>query len=237
MNKKLLIPLLLFVLASALGLFWLSRNIDTLVKQAIEGYGSQLTQASVTVAAVAISPADGKGSIRQLSIGNPPGFKTAYALQVDQVEVEVDLATVAQDVVRIRRIALQAPNVIYERGASTTNFDALTQHITATRRAAERNSEQQAGKKLIVDLLTVRGASAQASVPLLNGRTVAIRLPDITLRDIGGAKGGVTPGELGQEVAAALKSRLNVAAGLEQLMKAPSPGAEPSGSFLQRLLR
>ena len=181
MKIKLVAPLLLIALTLALTLFWVSRNLDTLVKQVIESYGSRMTQASVTAGSVALSATDGKGSIRQLSIGNPPGFNTAYALKVDQVEVEVDLATVASDVVRIRRIAIQAPDVIYERGEALTNFDAITQHIAATRGAVQSSSEQKSGKKLIVELLTVSDARAQASIPMLKGRTVAIRLPDITL--------------------------------------------------------
>ena len=235
--KKLLAPLTLLVLALALTFFWLSRNIDSLVKQAIEVYAGQMTQASVKVGAVAISSSDGKGSIRQLSIGNPPGFKTAYALKVDQIEVELDLASLARDVVHIRRIAIQAPDVIYERGETATNFDAITRHIAANRGEVARSGEQQAGKKLIVELLTVRDAHASASVPLLNGRTVGIGMPDITLRDIGASKGGVTPAELGQEIAAALKSRLSVSAGIEQLMKSRNPTANTGGSSLQGLFK
>ncbi len=217
--KKLLIALLVLAVVVAAGLFWLSRNLDDLVEHAIERYGSEMTQARVDVGSVRISPADGKGTISQLTIGNPSGFRTAHALKVAQVEVEVDIATVTQDVVTIRRIAIVAPDVIYEKGEHTTNFDAIAQHIAQSVGSGQTRGDGRASKKLIVELLTITQAKAQASAAFMNGKTVAVALPDITLRNIGRAKGGVTPAELGQEVANALKGRLVAAASFERLMK------------------
>ncbi|HJV95760.1 MAG TPA: hypothetical protein VJ608_06975, partial [Albitalea sp.] len=64
------------------------------------------------------------------------------------------------------------------------------------------------GRKLIVDELLIRNASAHASAPLLGGKTVNAPLPDIVLHDVGRAQGGVTPGQLGAIVARALSQRL-----------------------------
>lgn len=144
--KKLLIALLVLAVVVAAGLFWLSRNLDGLVEQAIERYGSEMTQARVEVGGVRISPADGKGAISQLTIGNPGGFRTAHALKVAQVEVEVDIATVTQDVVTIRRIAIVAPDVIYEKGEHTTNFDAIAQHIAKSVGSGQTRGDGKAGK-------------------------------------------------------------------------------------------
>jgi uncharacterized protein involved in outer membrane biogenesis len=114
--KKVLLALLVLAIVAGSALFWLSRNLDGLVKDAIEDYGSAMTQAKVTVGAVTISTTDGRGSISQLTIANPSGFNTAHALQVAQVAFEVDLASLTKDVIVIRRIAIEAPDVIYEKG-------------------------------------------------------------------------------------------------------------------------
>lgn len=75
------------------------------------------------------------------------------------------------------------------------------------------------GKKFMVDLLTIRNGQAQASAAFMQGRTVAIKLPDISLKNIGRQSGGVTGAELGQEVVTALKSRLSLAANFGELLK------------------
>ncbi len=230
------IAAVLVVLAAAVGgaVYWLSANIDGLVKNAIEDYGSAMTQAKVGVASVAIAAADGKGAIGGLSIGNPAGFKTAYALKVERIEVEIDPASVAKDTVVIRRIAVLAPSVIYEKGEAMTNFDAIQKNIAAYLGPASGKKE---GKKLIVDQLVIRGAKAEASAAFMGGKTVAVALPDIALKDIGRAKGGVSAGELGQEVAQAMKSRLTGAVSFDRLMKSTGDALGKTGSAIKGLFK
>ena len=115
--KKIAAALLVIVAVIGAGLFWLTGNIDGLIEKAIEKYGSAMTQAKVSVGAVKIAPADGKGIISDLVIGNPAGFKTAHAMKVSRIEVDIDIASLTKDVIVIRRIAIIAPNVSYENGA------------------------------------------------------------------------------------------------------------------------
>jgi uncharacterized protein involved in outer membrane biogenesis len=230
--KKLAAAVLLLVAAVAAGaLFWLRSNLDGLVKDAIEKYGSEMTRARVTVAAVEIGAADGRGVIRGLSIGNPAGFRTPHALEVAEIEVAVDLASLAGDVVTISRIAIAAPDVIYEKGDAGTNFDAIQKNIAAY----IGPSKQDGGKKLIVTEFTLRRARAQASAAFMQGKTVAVALPDITLRDLGKSKGGMTPGELGQTIAAAIKQRLSSSVSFDRLAKSASSGLESAGKAIKGL--
>jgi len=115
--KKLAAALLVVVAVIGAGVFWLTGNIDGLIEKAIEKYGSAMTQAKVSVGAVKIAPADGKGIISDLVIGNPAGFKTAHAMKVSRIEVDIDITSLTKDVIVIRRIAIIAPNVSYENGA------------------------------------------------------------------------------------------------------------------------
>ncbi len=217
--KKLLLAVLALATAGAAGLYWLSGSLDGLIQQAIESYGSPMTQSQVRVDAVKISPSDGRGSITGFTVGNPPGFRTSHALKVAQVDVEVDLRSVTQDVVVVRRIAIQAPDVIYEKGDTQTNFDAIVSHIARSVEPGPKSREVKPGKRLIVELLTVRDARVEVSAAFMQGKTVSLSLPDITLKDIGRATGGVTPAELGQVIAGALKSRLGATSSFDRLLK------------------
>lgn len=229
----------ILVLAALVGLalYWLSHNLDSLAKNAIQDYGSAMAQDKVRVGAVKLSPIDGRGTIRQLTVGNPKGFKTTHALQAAQIDVELDIATVAKDVIVIHRIAIEAPDVIYEKGEGLTNFDAILRNIASYTNASATPAEKNTtgSQKLIVDLLTIRGAKAQASAAFMNGKTVVIALPDITLRNIGRDQGGVTPGELGAQVAGALKSRLSGAASFDRVVKSSQGVLDKAGSAIKGL--
>lgn len=230
--KKAGIALLVLLAAVAGGLYWLRGNMDSLVKDAIEKYGSAMTKAAVRVASVEIKPADGRGVIRGLSIGNPAGFRSAHALQVAEIEIAIDIASVAGDAVTIRKIGIAAPDIIYEKGESMTNFDALQKNIADYAGPAEKTG---GGKKLIVEELLIHDAKAQASAAFMTGKTLAFGLPNIAMRDIGKARGGATPGELGQQVAKALKQKLAAAVSFDSLMKSTGKGLGKAGGTLKGL--
>ena len=62
------------IIAVAVIFFVVLGNIDGIVKNGVETYGSEITQASVTLDEVEISTS-GTGKLGGLTIGNPPGFQ------------------------------------------------------------------------------------------------------------------------------------------------------------------
>jgi hypothetical protein len=231
--KKLAAAALVLVAVIGAVVFWLSGNLDGLVKGAIAKYGSAMTQAKVSVDEVKIAPIDGKGTLGNLIIGNPPGFRTPHAMKLGRIEVDIDIASVTRDVIVIRRIAIIAPEVNYELGSAMTNFDAIQKNIASYLGSAD--NKKKGGTKLIVEELTIRQARAQASAALLGDKTVSVALPDITLRNLGKARGGMTPGELGQQVAAAVTARLAGAVNFEKLLQ--SGAAAKAGPALKGLFK
>ena len=225
--KKIGMALLVVVLAAAGAMLWLGGNIDRLLRDAIVEYGSAMTQAAVSVEAVKIS-ASGEGTISGLEIGNPKGFKTAHAMKLKEFTVAIDPATLAGDVITIKKIAIVAPDVVYEKGDSMTNFDALQKNI-ADYLGPAKQEESGPGKKLIVEELSITGAKAEVSAPFMAGDTVSVSLPDITLHNIGKDKGGVTPGELGQAIVGALKKQLTKSVSFDKLGKAAADAAKAAG--------
>ena len=230
--KKAGVALLALLIVLAGMLFWLHGNMDSLVKTAIEKYGSEMTGTRVQVASVEIRAAQGTGIVRGLVVGNPSGFSTPYALKVGEIEMVLDVSSIAKPVVLIDRIAVDSPDVSYEKANGTTNFDAIQKHIADH---AGPSGTRKGGKKLIVGELSIRDAKAQASAGFMNGRTVSVKLPDITLNDIGKAQGGVTPGELGQEVAGALKAKLESAVSFDALARSAGKTLEKAGSAIRGL--
>lgn len=234
--KKYLFPLLTVALLGVGAVYWLADNLDELVSGAIMHHGSMMTQARVGVENVEISTKNGKGVVSGLVIGNPKGFKTPYALRVDRVEIDVDLATLAKDVVVIRLLVIDKPDVIYEKGEAGTNFEAIQKNIAAYL-GPKGNPQPRGNVRLVVEELTICNANAQASAAFMGGKTVSIPLPDIALRNVGQARGGVAPGELGQEIARALKTKLSVAANFERLKQSTGDALAHAGNAVKDLLK
>ncbi|MEY3379500.1 MAG: hypothetical protein ACO24T_06120 [Hylemonella sp.] len=240
MKKRLLILLLVLLAALAAAMWWLRGNLDGLIKDAIVRYGSEMTQAEVQVGSVELHIKQGQAVIRNLKIGNPAGFKTPYALAVGEIELDLDMDTLMQKVVTVRKIAIKAPDVIYEKGESMTNFDALLKNIAVSLGSQSAGKAQSAkgqaeGKKLIVDELSLTQAKAQASAPFMNGQTVSLTLPDTTLRNLGKSKGGLHAAELGQEVASALNQKLASAFSFDHMAKSVSGAFEKAADSIKGL--
>lgn len=234
-RTKLLLALTTLLLAAlATGAFWLHGNLDRLVQQAITRYGSEIIGAPVTLAAARLETTNGRGELRGLRIGNPAGFKTPYAVQADHIELELDLSTLASDVVVIRKIAVIAPDVIYEKGERQTNFDALQAQIA---KAVGPSANAGPGTKLIVQELLVRNARAQASAAFMGGKTVSVTLPDLLMRDLGKAEGGLTPAQLGQRIAGAMEKRLTAAVSFDKLRQSVGGALNRAGNALQDVFK
>jgi hypothetical protein len=232
--KKTALILLIIVALAVIGFFWLRSSLDGMVQSAIVKYGSAMTGASVTVQAVEIKATSGKGLIRGLVVGNPNGFKTPHAIKADLIEVEVDVSTLTKNVIVIKKITVLAPDVTYEKGDGLTNVDAIKKNIT---QYLGPGKSSEGGVKLIVQEFTVRDAKAQASAAWLNGKTVAIPLPNLQLHNLGQAQGGLTPGELGQEIATAVQTKLTAAFSFDSLLKSTGRALDKTGKAIKGLFQ
>lgn len=217
--KKILLGIFVLLIAGAIGLgAWLYSSLDSLAKTAIETYGSEITQVSVKLDGVKLAPTDGEGAITGLKIGNPRGFKTAHALSVGRIELGVDIGSVTGDVVTIRKIVVLAPQITYESGDGGSNFDVIQRNVEKFA-GAKPGEAKQPGKKLIVERLSIKDAKVSYAGALTAGKAIGVPLPDIELRDIGKAKGGVTSAELAKAIIDALKQRMSNALGLDAVKR------------------
>ena len=233
--KKILLPLLIITLLSFSALYRVADSLDEIVADAIAHHGTVMTQARIGVESVDIAPKNGKGIISGLLVGNPKGFKTPYALRVKRIDLDIDLATIDKDVTVVRLLIIDKPDVIYENDDTQTNFDALQKNIGAYLGPARKNKRGET--LLIVEELTICNANARASAPFMGGKTISIALPDIVLKNVGKAQGGITPAELGQEIASAMRAKLSVAGNFERLKKSAGTSLDKAGTVILGLFK
>jgi hypothetical protein len=215
--KKLAQALALLLLALVAGGWWLYESRDELLARAIRNYGPEVTGVSVKLGEVHLSPLDGAATLHRLEIGNPAGFKTPHALVVDQFRVQLDAASLTKDVIHIVDVTILQPEVGYEHASGSSNLDVIQHHIEAYVAAhgpagpsgsfGGANGSQTRKTRVVIDQFNMLGAKAQVSADLLRGKVVTVVVPDIHLRDIGRAAGGVPPAEAAAQIADAIRQR------------------------------
>jgi hypothetical protein len=216
MLKKMLWVLGLLALLAGGAAWWAFSSLDSIVKGALEYYGPRVLGVNVSVGAVNISTQNGRGVIRDVSIGNPSGYAGTHALRVGEVTLALDAATLGSDLVVIREISVEAPGIQYEMAGGKANLEVIQQNIerylaTADGGTAKPGSADKSPKKerrYVIHAANIRKAQVRVTNPLLKGGGLDFTLPDLTLRNIGNDGRGVTGGEAARIVTQALMLRI-----------------------------
>src|SRR5574340_611274 len=206
--KKALIVLVVLIAAAVAAYFTLQHPLGRLVKLAVEEFGPEMTQATVKVSRVEISATDGRGALSGLFLGNPKGFKSDYALKAGSVEIELEPTSLAKDVIVIRKILIDAPQIGYEKAGDITNFDAIQRNVEAYLGAKGGKGEkpkQEGGKRMIIGSFVIRNAKVNYNDML------ELTLPDIELRNVGRKTGGATSAQVVKAIIAELTTQLALA--------------------------
>ena len=175
------------------------------MKKAIEFAGPRITQTSVTVGSVRLSPRSGGGGFHGFVVGNPSGYSTPFAIKLGDARLEVDPASVFSDKIHIRSIAVTDPQVTLEGGLSDNNLRKILANIdsfTAGDKTASSNNGSRT--KIQVDDFVLKGTKVDVKLTLLGGKAMSVSLPDIHLTNLGGGGDGLTPGELSKKVLGAI---------------------------------
>lgn len=177
-----------------------SVSLGRIVKSAVEAAGPRLLGAPVSLDSAAISPFSGRGTLRGLVIGNPPGFQGPRAASVASMEVEINLASLLSGTVVVERLAVRDPELLWEIGPNGSNLAALQRNAEASAgklgggpASAPATAPPPAGKSLLIRDFSVTGGKVGVTATVLGGRGLGIALPDVRLTNLGGR--GRSPSE------------------------------------------
>lgn len=220
--KKIIFGLVLIItVAIAIGVYFVLNNLDALVKTAIETHGSEATQTAVRVEDVSISLTDGSGAINGLTIANPKGFSMPVAFSLGEVRTGIDLQSLQQEPYVISEIAVIAPQVFVEiNDDHKTNLNELKKNLMSgmpvsnqpnNAETGQQSTSGQAGTnepRLIIRRVIFSDGNIQARVAALDNKEYQIKLPSITMSNLGG-NNGATASELANEIISRLTDRAN----------------------------
>lgn len=214
MLKKIAIGVVVLLLVIAGGAYYLFSNLDSIIKAAIEKYGTAATQAEVKLDNVKLSITSGEGALNGLTVGNPKGFTTPRALSLGSISVKLDTSSVSGNgPIVIKEIDIDKPDVTYEvANSGDSNLQAIEKNAMAYGGASGGGGSASSGgssgggqeRKLVINDLYIRDGQIGISQALLQGKTLSAPLPTIHLTNIGKDKGGASPAQVAEQVLASI---------------------------------
>jgi hypothetical protein len=189
-------------------------KLGPIIKTAVNTYGPEITKTDVLLNDVDISIFSAEAKLKDLVLGNPKGFKSAQAMKVKSIKVNIDEKSLTKDTIIIDSIEVIAPDITYEKISGTDNFRTILDNVNksiGSGKAKKEESESQKegeGKKLLIRNFIVKDGKVNFVTSLLGNRTISANLPDIHLKNIGEKKGGVTPAEAVKEIFKSLYAKI-----------------------------
>ncbi|MFU8847842.1 MAG: hypothetical protein ACNA77_03895 [Opitutales bacterium] len=186
MIKKLLIGLVALALIAGVLIYFVGGSLlNSGIKKGVETFGPQVTQTSVTLESVNLSPFSGSGTLKGLNVGNPEGFKSENIFALGQIDIRVDTGTIFSDKIVIDEVIIQRPEMSYEKTMTSSNVQQLLDNIeafTGPRDTSDPKPDEGAKKQVVIRKLVIEEGTVYVGAMGI-GQTV--RLPRIEMNDIG----------------------------------------------------
>ncbi len=200
MKKYIFLAILLIIGG---GIFYVANSYESIVKNLVHKYGSEITGTDVSLEGFKISLTNGEGQIKKIVVANPKGYQNANFLSLDGITVKVDIKSLTTDTIIIDSIIIDKPVISYEILSLTQNnikeiqnninkFTAKSASSDKTKEAAPTKEENGSSKKVIIKKLQINSGeiNAAASAGDLASGNITVPLPDINMTNIGGGQNG-----------------------------------------------
>ena len=144
--KKRYIALAVVLGAIAGGVYYVSHNLETIVKDAVHKYGSQVTGTDVKLGGFYLSPLNGEVKLSNLTVANPKGYAQPYILSLGEVYVKVNLKSLTKPLIVVEKVRISKPEVTYElKNVTNNNVSDLLANInknTASSTSTQTKAEK-----------------------------------------------------------------------------------------------
>jgi len=191
MGKKILLGIVAVVVLAAAAAAWLVMTKgDQFVANAIETYGRAATGTNVAVRGVELALTQGRGDVKGLTIGNPPGYSSEYFLQIDNITLVLDLGSLRGRVPIVKELLVDTAHLNAEQHGQATNLTDLEHRISSPSPAAKPVPPQNEGRIIIERFRLTHGRITLTSDVLKHPED--IELADVAVDGIGRSSGGVT---------------------------------------------
>ena len=209
MKKKYL--LLSIIMVCAFAFYFLTPSFETIVKQLVHKYGSEITGTDVRLSGFDLKLTNGEGHIGKITVGNPQNYKLEHAIELDGISIKVDIKSLTKDIIIIKSIEVNAPHIYYEMLSVTQNnlkqlldniekntqtASSKSQDTSKTPAQSDKSTKNKSEKKVIIKKLIIRNGEISVAASVAADATkTTVSLPTITLNNIGEEKKGTSIAE------------------------------------------
>jgi len=226
LGKKVLIVIGVVLLVVAGAVFYVMTNLDSIVKAAIEQYGSEATKTAVRVSSVKIHLSAGSGEIGGLTVANPQGFSSPYIFRLGKISTKIDAHSITSSPIVIDELRISFPQVVYEMNKDLdSNISVLKKDIQApSARSPKKVGKEKPGNKeikIVIKKLVIDSGTIEAHAAAFKDRPQSVTLQHFEMTNVGGRE-GATPARIAEEILTTLVKEVGgavVQAGLEKNVK------------------
>lgn len=208
MKKKIIIFIVLTLILVVAGtVVYVLTNLDSIVKSAIEKYGSAATKTAVRVSSVKIKLGSGEGTVLGLTVANPSGFSSPSVMTLDNISVRIAVNSITSTPIVIDNILISGSEVFYEmKEDGTSNVDVLKKNLASSGPSHEEQQKKSPKRKEIrlrIKKMVFEKGKVHVRFAKMPDKPYTVDLPRLELTDIG-RQNGATPDEIGHAVTSAL---------------------------------
>lgn len=178
-------------------------SINSIVKKGVETVGPRVTKTTVTLDGIAIMPLSGGGTVNDLLVGMPEGYKSAHSIKVHKASLSVSPGSLLSDKIVVKSVKVEGPDIILEGGLQENNLTQILKNVEEFTGSPEDQKTKEgapgAPKKLQVNEFVLKDAQVTVLFNML-GKPLSVTIPEIRLTDLGTGPDGITPAELTERV-------------------------------------
>lgn len=170
--------------------------MGTMLKPVVEKVASHALGTKVTLAALDVSIADKKVTVKGIQVNNPQGaFQSPHFLYADTVSVTARDLT--GEVLALGEVIVDGVDLRYEVRQGGTNLGALQDNI----KAGKSGTSSSGGKDMVIDRLQLTNITVTplAAVAKISGQGSA-KIPDIVLKNLGSDSKPVTAEQIFSQI-------------------------------------
>jgi len=181
-------------------------NLGVISQVILNKYGPQATQSDFQVRAVRVLPHTGSITVYGLTVGNPEGYKSDYAVKISEVTVELELRSLIEKLIVIKKVKIHGAKVFLEGDKKENNlFDIVDNAEVYIDKLFPPSGDP---SKVQIHDFSLSKSSAQTAIKILGETEVlTLNIPDLHMENLGGEKGDKFPNIVG-EVEKTMKKKI-----------------------------
>ena len=197
-NKFITFFILLFV-----AIYFCLPSMENIIKRVVHQYGSEIIGTDVSIGGIDLQLSDGIGVVKDIKIANPKGYSAPNLFFLKELGVQIDISSLTADTTIIDKINIKNPEITYEmKTLSQNNVSDILNNIKENTSSTDKADEKQntnneidtSSKKVIIKQLVVSDGQAEAILGTGSAKApISIKLPTITMNNIGQDKKGASP--------------------------------------------